>query len=103
MVSLLPVLHCYKNGCYEKHSRLQLSGRHNLILKLLCSVDSRGSQLESEGKTRVMLVGRLEALQTSSTPWGYLPKNALVAQQNLDTSPEILNSLMPLINDLVRS
>jgi hypothetical protein len=74
IVSLLPVLHCYKNGCSEKHLRLQSSGRLNLIPKLLCSVDSRGSQLGSEGKTRVMLVGRLEALQTSSTPWGYLPK-----------------------------
>ena len=63
IVSLLPVLHCYGNGCYEKHSRLQSSGRLNLIPKLLCSEDSRGSQLESEGKTRVMLVGRLEALQ----------------------------------------
>ncbi len=49
VLSLLSVLHCYKNGCYEKHSRLQLSGRLNLIPKLLCSVDSRGSQLESEG------------------------------------------------------
>ncbi len=51
-VSLLPMLHCYKNGCYEKHSRLQSSGRLNLIPKLLCSVDSTGCASEN-GKRKM--------------------------------------------------